>query len=103
MKELIILMLVINILKTNGDDCRCSVGYAPTKADGKSQCFGLNNRRLIPCIPSPHCKCSENAIKVYWGEDGVFCAESFNNRTRIRPCANKEDWKKFRNKLKEKV
>lgn len=97
-------MLILNvIIVCYGNECNCSSGYKARMEDDKLHCVNYNNGKIIPCIPAPHCKCFNGAIKVNWGKNGEFCAVSYNYRMRIWPCENKEDWKNFRNKLKEKV
>lgn len=97
------LTLLIEVMGYSGNDCNCSRGYVAKLEEDQLNCVHLANGKIRQCIPSPHCKCMENAIKVRWGKNAAFCAYGFNSKTRIWPCENKEDWKTFRNKLKEKV
>lgn len=105
-KFVILIPILIAILTNNGslaNDCNCSAGYMARNEDGQLSCVNLRNGKIRQCIPMPHCQCMENAVKVRWGINGIVCAYGFANRMKIWPCENKEDWKNFRNKLKEKV
>lgn len=96
--------LTLNVLMCNASDCNCSSGYVPKLEDDKMHCVNLTNGKLLPCIPAPFCDCNEDEIRIKWGKIGEACISTYNiSSIRVLPCKNKEEWKNFRNKLKEKV